>query len=111
MGPAVRWFVRSHVCGRAHWVGLRKKSANPPSVVVRDKEASVAVPAYIFSAESGAAEVPLTSEPPLPAADPLTSEPPLAGTEAMTSEHADAEADPTGLYEGPVAALSELPGL
>ncbi|MGW3650890.1 hypothetical protein [Streptomyces sp. NPDC000878] len=82
---------------------MRRKPAN--------KEASVAVPAYIFSAESASAEAPLTSEPPLPAAEPLTSEPPLADVEAMTSEHADAEADPTGLYEGPVPALSDLAGL
>lgn len=71
----------------------------------------MAVPAYIFSAESAAAEAPLTSEPPLPAAEPFTSEPPLAGAEAMTSEHADAETDPTGLYERPAAALSDLTGL
>jgi len=68
-------------------------------------------PGECSSAESAAVEAPLTSEPPLPAAEPLTSEPPLADAEAMTSEHADAEADPTGLYEGPVPALSELAGL
>jgi hypothetical protein len=34
-------------------------------------------PLRAFSAESPAAEPPLTSEPPLPDAEPLTSEPPL----------------------------------
>ncbi|MFF4588596.1 hypothetical protein ACFY30_31135 [Streptomyces sp. NPDC000345] len=35
-----------------------------------------------FSAEGARAEVPLTSEPPLPDAEPLTSEPPLAAADS-----------------------------
>ncbi|MFD7132934.1 hypothetical protein [Streptomyces sp. NPDC059894] len=37
---------------------------------------------FVFSAEGTCAEAPLTSEPPLPAAEPLTSEPPLAALDA-----------------------------
>ncbi|MEW2618944.1 hypothetical protein [Streptomyces sp. NPDC048106] len=37
-------------------------------------------------AEAAATTAPLTSEPPLPAAEPLTSEPPLADTSSLTSE-------------------------
>ncbi|MFJ6831887.1 hypothetical protein [Streptomyces sp. NPDC091209] len=37
-------------------------------------------------AEGARAEVPLTSEPPLPEAEPLTSEPPLADAAHLTSE-------------------------
>ncbi|MCH0564969.1 MULTISPECIES: hypothetical protein [unclassified Streptomyces] len=48
---------------------------------------------YIFSSEGTRAEIPLTSEPPLPDAEPLTSEPPLADAAPLTSE-SDAEADP-----------------
>jgi hypothetical protein len=40
----------------------------------------------VFSAEGPCAEVPLTSEPPLPDAEPLTSEPPLADAAHLTSE-------------------------
>ncbi|MFI9598303.1 hypothetical protein ACIHCX_00250 [Streptomyces sp. NPDC052043] len=40
----------------------------------------------VFSAEDTRADVPLTSEPPLPDAEPLTSEPPLAETAPLTSE-------------------------
>ncbi|MDT0406062.1 hypothetical protein [Streptomyces edwardsiae] len=40
----------------------------------------------VFSAEGPCAEVPLTSEPPLPDAEPLTSEPPLADAAPLTSE-------------------------
>lgn len=40
----------------------------------------------LFSAEGACAEVPLTSEPPLPDAEPLTSEPPLADAAHLTSE-------------------------
>ncbi|MFF4757054.1 hypothetical protein [Streptomyces sp. NPDC001292] len=40
----------------------------------------------VFSAEGTRADVPLTSEPPLPDAEPLTSEPPLAETAPLTSE-------------------------
>ncbi|MFD5078079.1 hypothetical protein [Streptomyces sp. NPDC058371] len=36
--------------------------------------------------EEACAEVPLTSEPPLPDAEPLTSEPPLADAAPLTSE-------------------------
>ncbi|MGW2488786.1 hypothetical protein ACWCV9_16460 [Streptomyces sp. NPDC001606] len=39
-----------------------------------------------FSAERACAQAPLTSEPPLPAAEPLTSEPPLADATPLTSE-------------------------
>ncbi|MFF4542956.1 hypothetical protein [Streptomyces sp. NPDC001435] len=46
----------------------------------------------VFSAEGAFAEVPLTSEPPLPDAEPLTSEPPLADAAPLTSE-SDATAD------------------
>ncbi|WP_369246636.1 hypothetical protein [Streptomyces sp. R41] len=40
----------------------------------------------LLSAEGACAEVPLTSEPPLPDAEPLTSEPPLADAAHLTSE-------------------------
>ncbi|MEV6534047.1 hypothetical protein AB0M86_31335 [Streptomyces sp. NPDC051639] len=40
----------------------------------------------LFTAEGTAAELPLTSEPPLPDAEPLTSEPPLADAAHLTSE-------------------------
>ncbi|WP_338900464.1 hypothetical protein WBG99_23960 [Streptomyces sp. TG1A-60] len=40
----------------------------------------------VFSAEGPCADVPLTSEPPLPDAAPLTSEPPLADAAPLTSE-------------------------
>ncbi|GGW18241.1 hypothetical protein [Streptomyces capoamus] len=43
-------------------------------------------PLYAFNAESAGAQVPLTSEPPLPDAEPLTSEPPLAEAAPLTSE-------------------------
>ncbi|MFI2423348.1 hypothetical protein ACH5A7_04460 [Streptomyces sp. NPDC018955] len=46
----------------------------------------------VFSAEGPCAEVPMTSEPPLPDAEPLTSEPPLADTTPLTSE-SDASLD------------------
>ncbi|MFI1165149.1 hypothetical protein ACH4UM_16430 [Streptomyces sp. NPDC020801] len=49
---------------------------------------------YAFGAEGAGAEVPLTSEPPLPDAEPLTSEPPLAETAPLTSESAAEFADP-----------------
>jgi hypothetical protein len=39
-----------------------------------------------LGSEGAAAEVPLTSEPPLPDAEPLTSEPPLADAAHLTSE-------------------------
>ncbi|MFJ2563911.1 hypothetical protein ACIO02_13070 [Streptomyces sp. NPDC087568] len=50
----------------------------------------------VFSAEGAYADVPLTSEPPLPDAEPLTSEPPLAETAPLTSESVaeSAEQDP-----------------
>ncbi|MEU8978615.1 hypothetical protein [Streptomyces sp. NPDC048309] len=40
----------------------------------------------LLGAEGACAEVPLTSEPPLPDAEPLTSEPPLADAAHLTSE-------------------------
>jgi hypothetical protein len=40
----------------------------------------------VFSAEGPCADVPLTSEPPLPDAEPLTSEPPLTDAAPLTSE-------------------------
>ncbi|MFG2477376.1 hypothetical protein [Streptomyces fagopyri] len=40
----------------------------------------------LFTSEGTAAELPLTSEPPLPDAEPLTSEPPLADAAHLTSE-------------------------
>jgi hypothetical protein len=43
-------------------------------------------PLCLLSAEGACAEVPLTSEPPLPDAEPLTSEPPLADAAHLTSE-------------------------
>ncbi|MFJ5835963.1 hypothetical protein ACIQGO_04125 [Streptomyces shenzhenensis] len=52
-------------------------------------------PFCVFSAEGAHTETPLTSEPPLPAAEPLTSEPPLTEQGALTSE-SDASADPIG---------------
>lgn len=60
--------------------------------------------ACLPGAESGCAETPLTSEPPLPDHEPLTSEPPLADTAPLTSEPSvmgagltGAHTDPTGL--------------
>ncbi|MEV6024386.1 hypothetical protein [Streptomyces sp. NPDC052036] len=50
----------------------------------------------VLSAEVACAEVPLTSEPPLPDAEPLTSEPPLADATPLTSEPLAAGADLTG---------------
>ena len=47
-----------------------------------------------FGAEGPCAELPLTSEPPLPDAEPLTSEPPLADAAPLTSE-SDASLDPS----------------
>ncbi|MCL8017951.1 hypothetical protein [Streptomyces sp. AS02] len=57
--------------------------------------------ACVFSAEGACAEIPLTSEPPLPDAEPLTSEPPLADAAPLTSEAAiwDMDAD-TGMDTG-----------
>ncbi|MGI5454880.1 hypothetical protein ACQEWB_17225 [Streptomyces sp. CA-249302] len=49
----------------------------------------------VFSAEGACAEIPLTSEPPLPDAEPLTSEPPLADAAPLTSESAAPEPDPS----------------
>ncbi|MFI9646091.1 hypothetical protein ACIHAA_07315 [Streptomyces sp. NPDC052040] len=49
----------------------------------------------VLSAEVACAEVPLTSEPPLPDAEPLTSEPPLADATPLTSEPPAAHPDPT----------------
>ncbi|GLW45593.1 hypothetical protein Stsp02_12550 [Streptomyces sp. NBRC 14336] len=48
----------------------------------------------VFSSESACAETPLTSEPPLPAAEPLTSEPPLHEALPLTSEPPLAAAEP-----------------
>jgi hypothetical protein len=48
----------------------------------------------VFSAEGACAEIPLTSEAPLPDAEPLTSEPPLAEAAHLTSESAVFEPDP-----------------
>lgn len=45
----------------------------------------------VFSAEGARAEIPLTSEPPLPDAEPLTSEPPLSDAPPLTSESAAVE--------------------
>jgi hypothetical protein len=53
-------------------------------------------PLSVLSAEGIRAEVPLTSEPPLPDAEPLTSEPPLADAAPLTSEPLAAGPDPTG---------------
>ncbi|GGP87107.1 hypothetical protein GCM10010266_07410 [Streptomyces griseomycini] len=49
-----------------------------------------------FSAEGPCTEIPLTSEPPLPAAEPLTSEPPLADAAPLTGG-SYADTDPSGL--------------
>ncbi|WP_405624339.1 MULTISPECIES: hypothetical protein [unclassified Streptomyces] len=49
----------------------------------------------VFSAEGACAEIPLTSEPPLPDAEPLTSEPPLADAAHLTSEAVAPEPDCT----------------
>ncbi|MFF5859059.1 hypothetical protein ACFY8B_26100 [Streptomyces sp. NPDC012751] len=43
-------------------------------------------PLCVLIAEGACAQAPLTSEPPLPAAEPLTSEPPLAEATWLTSE-------------------------
>ncbi|WP_405644305.1 hypothetical protein [Streptomyces sp. NBC_00019] len=51
----------------------------------------------VFSAEGACAEIPLTSEAPLPDAEPLTSEPPLAEAAHLTSESAVFEPDPARL--------------
>ncbi|MEU3343708.1 hypothetical protein ABZ723_01640 [Streptomyces sp. NPDC006700] len=55
----------------------------------------------VFSAEGTHADVPLTSEPPLPDAEPLTSEPPLAETAPLTSESVAESAE-----QGPCRAES-----
>lgn len=47
----------------------------------------------VFSAEGACAEIPLTSEPPLPEAEPLTSEPPLGDAAPLTSEAVAPEPD------------------
>lgn len=47
----------------------------------------------VFSAEGVCADIPLTSEAPLPDAEPLTSEPPLADAAPLTSESAAFEPD------------------
>ncbi|MFF7451089.1 MULTISPECIES: hypothetical protein [unclassified Streptomyces] len=47
----------------------------------------------VFSAEGACADIPLTSEAPLPDAEPLTSEPPLAEASHLTSESAAFEPD------------------
>lgn len=52
----------------------------------RPAEPSAAPHVCVFSAEGACAELPLTSEPPLPDAEPLTSEPPLADAAHLTSE-------------------------
>ncbi|MFF4830527.1 hypothetical protein [Streptomyces sp. NPDC001315] len=56
-----------------------------------------------FSAETTCAETPLTSEPPLPAAEPLHSEPPLPAAEPLYSEPPLAAAEPL-TSEPPLAA-------
>jgi hypothetical protein len=71
---------------------LSKPSAEPvphPGPAADDSRPDV------FSAEGARAELPLTSEPPLPDAEPLTSEPPLAEAPPLTSESA-ADPDPSG---------------
>jgi hypothetical protein len=50
--------------------------SEPPAVPVAEPREELPYP---LGVEPAAAEVPLTSEPPLPEAEPLTSEPPLAG--------------------------------
>lgn len=63
----------------------------------------------VFSAESACAETPLTSEPPLPAAEPLTSEPPLHEAAPLTSEAPMYTAEPL-TSEPPIAAAEPLAG-
>ncbi|MGV9454791.1 hypothetical protein [Streptomyces sp. NPDC003635] len=65
--------------------------------------------ACVFSAESACAETPLTSEPPLPAAEPLTSEPALHETAPLTSEAPMYAAEPL-TSEPPFAAAEPLAG-
>ncbi|MFF6995073.1 hypothetical protein ACFY93_08960 [Streptomyces sp. NPDC008313] len=68
---------------------LSKPSADPAAGLMDGTTVS-AGPAEphvcVFSAEGACADVPLTSEPPLPDAAPLTSEPPLADAAPLTSE-------------------------
>jgi len=68
-----------------------------PTLFKRDADlsADLKVPLGVLSAETAYAEVPLTSEPPLPDAEPLTSEPPLADAAPLTSEPLAAGPDPT----------------
>ncbi|MEU6004520.1 MULTISPECIES: hypothetical protein [unclassified Streptomyces] len=71
---------------------LSKHVAEPPADHLLPADPGLSV----FSAEGTRADVPLTSEPPLPDAEPLTSEPPLAEATPLTSESVaeSAEQDP-----------------
>ncbi|MEU6808154.1 hypothetical protein ABZ920_03890 [Streptomyces sp. NPDC046831] len=67
-------------------------AGEPAPPTGRHAEAPLCCPA----AEGGHADLPLTSEPPLPDAEPLTSEPPLAEAAHLTSECFSASAAPAG---------------
>ncbi|MEW2618934.1 hypothetical protein [Streptomyces sp. NPDC048106] len=66
----------------------RKPLAEPSAETIESIESTETgeIRLYAFNAEAAATTAPLTSEPPLPAAEPLTSEPPLADTSSLTSE-------------------------
>ncbi|MEU6460715.1 hypothetical protein [Streptomyces sp. NPDC046976] len=67
---------------------LRKPLAETSAETIESIESTETgeIRLYAFNAEAAATTAPLTSEPPLPAAEPLTSEPPLADTSTLTSE-------------------------
>ncbi|MEU0002774.1 hypothetical protein ABZ079_00315 [Streptomyces sp. NPDC006314] len=65
----------AHLTIPAQWKPMAEHSAETDEALL-----------CVFSAESACAQVPLTSEPPLPDAEPLTSEPPLAEAAPLTSE-------------------------
>ncbi|GAA2217592.1 hypothetical protein GCM10010360_36340 [Streptomyces nogalater] len=67
-------------------VAARLSIPAPSKPVAAQSAGPGQAPLCVFSAESGYAQAPLTSEPPLPDAEPLTSEPPLAEAAPLTSE-------------------------
>ncbi|MFR9796216.1 hypothetical protein ACL02U_09980 [Streptomyces sp. MS06] len=79
------------------------RQATEPTAVPRQAVEPTAEPdapqRYLFSSESPSAEMPLTSEPPLPDSEPLTSEPPLSDTTPLTSE-SDYDSDHDYAYCG-----------
>jgi hypothetical protein len=56
-----------------------RRPAAEPSAELREE------PPHPLGAEATGADVPLTSEPPLPDTEPLTSEPPLTGESGVST--------------------------